>query len=119
MTGQQVGEHVEEGLDLVIAVGGAVHHSPVGAEGHVVDKGPSADESEVDAQFDAVGERVQAGRRVVPVQAEVQREVVAGAGRDDHEGEAVSSRDAGYECLRSVAAGHAEQVRPAAHRRAR
>ena len=73
--------------------------------------GPPADDAEVDAQLDRVlGERGQAGGRVLTVQAEVEGEVVAGAGADDHERDVVLGGDPGHQCLGAVATGHAEQV---------
>ena len=47
---------------------------------------------------------------ILPVDAQVQREVVPGAGRDDHERDAVPAGDRGDQGLRTVPAGHADQV---------
>ena len=63
-------------------------------------------------QLHAVGERGQTGRRVVPIQTEVQREVVARSGRDHQERHAAFGGDAGDQSLRSVPTGDAEQIRP-------
>ena len=61
-------------------------------------------------QFLAVGEGFQAGRGIVAVQPEVQREVVAGPGADHQEGQVVLGCDSRDQCLGSVAAGDAEEV---------
>ena len=55
--------------------------------------------------------RVEGTDHVVAIQAEVQREVVARAGRDHHHRHAVFGGDGGDEGLRSVASGHANGVR--------
>ena len=66
---------------------------------------------EVDAHLLAVGQRAQAGRRVVPIQAEIQREVIAGAGADHQHRHVVLGGDAGDQRLGAVAAGHAQAGR--------
>ena len=115
---EQVRQHVGGGAGLVVAVGRALHDGRVGAERGVVDERPVADEAEVDAQLDAVAEPVEAGRRVLPVQPEIEGEVVAGTGRDDQQREVVLGGDAGDQRLGAVPAGHAEQVGAVGHRHA-
>ena len=63
-----------------------------------------------------VAEGIQAARGVLPVQAEVKGEMVAGAGADHQEGQVVLGRDAGHQRLGSVTPGHAEQVCAPLHR---
>ena len=60
--------------------------------------------------------RVEACGRVVAVEPEVQREVVAGARADDQERQVVLGRDASDERLGAVPAGNAQQVGAAGHR---
>ena len=67
-------------------------------------------------QFLAIGERIEAGGRVVPVQAQVEGEVVAGARADDQERQAVLGGDAGHQRLGPVTAGHPQQVSTVSHR---
>jgi hypothetical protein len=112
---QQIREHVEGRRELVISIGGRVDDLGVGAEGGVVDEGPAADDSQVDVQLDAVGQRVETGSRVVAIEAEVRGKVIPGAGRDDHERDAVTRGDTCDEALCAVAAGDAEQVRAAGY----
>lgn len=64
---EQVGQRVEGGAQLVVAVGGRLHDLGVGAERDVVDEREAADYPEVDAQVDAVGQRAQARRRILAV----------------------------------------------------
>ena len=63
--------------------------------------------------LDPVGERVEGADRVVRVDAEVEREVVARARRNAHEREVVRVCRRGHDRERSVAAGHAEGIRAA------
>src|SRR5690606_17625390 len=76
LAGEQVGQQLQAGADLVVAVGGALHDRRVRAERGVVDEGPVPGEAQVHPEFHAVRQRVQAGGRVVTVESEVQREVV-------------------------------------------
>ncbi|GAA3071779.1 hypothetical protein GCM10020254_14520 [Streptomyces goshikiensis] len=71
---------------------------------------PRPEVSQVDAQFDAVGQRLQAPGGVLAVQAQVQGEVVAGAGADHHEGQVVRHGHPGDQGLGPVTARDAEQV---------
>ena len=114
---QQLGQHLQGDTPLVVPVGRVLHHLGVGAERGVVHERPVTDEAEVDPLFYAVaGEGGQAGRRIVAVQPEVHREVVAGARADDQEREIMLGGDPGYQGLRPVASRHAEQVRPGSDR---
>jgi len=107
---QQVRQRVQGRAELVVTVRGCLHHLGVGAERRVVDERPAGDHAQVDMQFDAIGERAQAGRRVRAVQAQVEGEVVPGARGDHHEGDAVLGGDAGHQRLGAVAARDTEQV---------
>src|SRR3712207_9515729 len=71
------------------------------------------DLTEVDAGLHAVAQRLQAAGGVLAVQSEVEGEVVAGARADDQKGHPVLGRDLRDQRLRTVPAGHTEQVRPA------
>ena len=103
---------------LVVAVLGALHDLGVGAERGVVDERPAAImPRSMRSSTPSVSASRQRGR-VLPVQAEVQGEVVAGAGRDHQERHAVLGGDAGDQGLGAVAAGHPEQVGAVGHRRA-
>ncbi|MDL4814027.1 hypothetical protein QP089_07100 [Actinomadura sp. OS1-43] len=114
--GEQVGKHLQGRSNLVGAVGRALDDRRVRAERGVVHEGAVRDAAEVDAEVDAVGERVQAGGGVVPVEAEIQGEVVAGAGRDDEERHVMAGRDRGDQGLGTVAARHPEQIGAGDHR---
>ena len=74
------------------------------------------DDTQVDPQFFPVSEGIQAGGGVLPVQPEVEGEMVAGPGADHQEGQAVLGGDAGHQRLGSVTSGHAEQVGAIGHR---
>ena len=70
----------------------------------------TVDRAQVDQQLNAIGQRVQARRRIGSVQAQVKSEVVAGTGGDHQERQPVLGRDAGHQRLGAVAAGDSEQV---------
>ena len=59
----------------------------------------------------AVGQGPQARRRILPVQPQVQCEVIAGTRADHHERQVVLGGHLGHQRLRAVASGHAQQVR--------
>ena len=113
---EQVGQLLQGGASLVVAVGGAAHDLGVGAEGGVVDERAVGDDAQVHPQFFPVGEPVQAGGGVFAVQPEVEGEVVAGAGADHQERQVVLGGDAGHERLGPIPAGHPEQVGAVGHR---
>ena len=119
LPGQDVGQQLQRGAALVVAVGLALHDVGVGAEGGVVDERPAADRAEVDAQLDTVGQRVEAGVGMLPVQPEVHREVVAGARGDDEERQPMLRGDAGDQSLGAVATRDAQQVGAVGSRGAR
>ena len=113
---EQVGQRVQGGAALVVAVGRVVHDLGVGAEGRVVDERPAVDVAEVDPRLHPVAQRVEAAGRVLPVQPEVESEVVAGAGADHQERHVVLGGDLRDERLGAVAARDTEQVRPRGER---
>jgi hypothetical protein len=115
---EQIGEHLGRRAALVVAVGRALHDGRIGPEGGVVDERAAGDEAQVDPELDPVGERLQAPGRVLPVQPEVEGEVVAGAGRDDQQRDVVLGGDPGHQRLGPISAGHPQQVGPVGHRRA-
>ena len=62
-----------------------------------------------------VAERVQRADEVISIDAEIEREVVAGAGGDTDERKPVGPCGGGHDGERPVAAGHAERIRPVRH----
>ena len=82
----------------------------VHAERHVVHEHVAVHRREVDRPLEAVAERVEGADDVVAVDTEVERQVVAGPGRDAHERQAVLARDPCDECLGTVATGHPQHV---------
>ena len=69
-------------LQLGLAIALALDGVRVEAERDVVDEHPAVDLGEVDAPLAAVAERVERADDIVAIDAEVECEVVAGAGRD-------------------------------------
>ena len=74
----------------------------------VVQEEPVVDAADVDADL-AAGEGSQRAFRLVAIEAQVAREVVEGAGRDDDEGAAAFERDLGDRRQRAVAARDPER----------
>ena len=79
---EHVGQRVEDRLQLRLAIALALDSLRVEAERDVVDENAAVDLGEVDPALAAVDERVERADDVVAIDAEVEREVVAGPGRD-------------------------------------
>jgi hypothetical protein len=79
---EHVGDGVEDGAQLRVAIAAALHRVGVEPERHVVDEHPPVDLSQIHAPLAAVDERIERADHVAAVDAEVEREVVARAGRD-------------------------------------
>ena len=80
------------------------------AERDVVQERPVADPADVDATLDAAVERAERGDRVVAVEADVAREVIARAERDADERQAALDRHRGHRRKRAVAARDAQDL---------
>jgi hypothetical protein len=107
---QHVGQHGLGGLRLGFAVPLLVHDRGIDAEGDIVDKQAVPHGGVVDASFNAVAKGMEAETRILPVDPEVQSEMVSRPRRDAHEGKIVLDGDGGDEGLGTVAAGHAQTV---------
>jgi hypothetical protein len=81
----------------------------VEAERDVVQEEPLADSPDVDPLLRA-GERVESAKRVVPVEAQIAREVVSRPERNADERKVAFERDLGDRGERAVAAGDTERV---------
>ena len=90
-----------------------LHRLGVEPERDVVDEHPPVDLAEVDPPLTAVDERVEGTDDVVAVDAEIEREVVAGPGRDAGVRQPELGGDRGDDRLRAVPAGHGQPVRAA------
>ncbi len=102
-------------LLLGLAVAVLLHDRGVDPQRHVVDEESIADRGVVDSPFDRVPERLHAQPWVVAVDSEVEGEVVAGSGRDQHEREVVLDGDRRHQRLGTIAARHAQAVSPPCH----
>ena len=108
---EQVGQHVEHGLHLGVAVLGRLHDLRVEPHRGVVhERRVPLTVGQVDPPLDAVGVGVERTDDVVAVQPQVQREVVPGAGGDHDMRDVMLARDRGHQRLGAVAAGHADHV---------
>ena len=97
----------------------AVHELRVDAERDVVQEEPVVRAADVDAALVAVDERFERADRVVAVEPEVAREVVARPERDARERQVALDRHVGDRRERAVAAGHRERARRRRRGRAR
>ena len=100
---------------LGVAVGRLPNRVAVDPERHVVEEEAAVHLRHVDPALDAVGERVERADEIAAVDAEVEREVVAGAGGNADERKLVRECGCRDDGERSVAAGDAERVRAARH----
>jgi hypothetical protein len=81
----------------------------VEAERHVVEKQPVGGSPDVDLPLVTV-EGAERSNRVVAVEPEITREVIASAERNADECRSSLDRDVGYRRQRAVTPGHAERV---------
>ena len=102
---------VQQGADLGVAVAGALDRLGVEAERDIVDEYATVDLGEVHPTLTAINERVQSTDDVVAVNAEIEREVVAGASRHACVRQPDFGSDLGNDRLRTVPACHCEPVR--------
>ena len=77
---EELGQHVLHGFELGVAVGVRLNDLGVDPERDVVDEDPVVHERQIDAALDLALERVECADDVVPVEPEVERQVVARAG---------------------------------------
>jgi hypothetical protein len=102
-------------LELGVAVLVGLHDLGVGAERGVVDEDPSVDLGQIDRALERRAVRLERAHDVVPVQPEIESEVVARPRRDAHVAKAMRSGHGGDERLGAVASRHAEHVGPVGH----
>ena len=115
-------EHTQRGLQqrsaLRVAIAGLLHGVAVDAKRHVVEEDAAVHLADVDPPLDPGGERVEGPDDVVPVQAEVEGEVVARPCGHADEGKPVLERHRSDDRERAVAAGDAERAGSTLDRRA-
>ena len=101
---------------LGVTVGRLPNGVAVDPERDVVEEEAAVHLGYVDPALDAVGEGVERADEIAAVDADVEREVVAGAGWNADERKVVRERGCGHDGERPVAARGAERVRAARHR---
>ena len=106
---------VEHRPQLGVPVALALDCLGVEPERDVVDEHAAVDLGQVDAALPSGDEGVEGADDVVAVDPQIEREVVAGAGRDAGEGEVVLGCDRGDERLGAVTARGGETVGPGGH----
>ena len=111
---EDVGHRVQDGADLRVAIALVLHRLGVEPERDVVDEHPPVDLAQIDPALTAVDERVQGTDDVVAVDAEIEREVVAGAGRDAGVRQPELGSDRGDDRLRAVPPAMANPSAPRA-----
>ena len=103
-------DHLRRSSDSIVAVGILADQFRVHAERDVVQEDPVVHGRVVDPLLDAIAKHVHALTRVVVVEPEIERKVVACAGADAHEREAVLDHDRCNRRHRPVTARHPETV---------
>ena len=106
---------VEHRPQLGVPVALALDGLGVEPERDVVDEHATVDLGQVDAALPSRDEGVEGADDVVAVDPQIEREVVAGTGRDAREGQVVLGRDRGDERLGAVTACGRETVGPVGH----
>ena len=112
---EHVGRGVEDRAQLRVPVSLALHRLGVEPERRVVDEHPPVDLGQIDAALPTVDERIEGADDIVAVDPQVEREVVAGTGRDAGERQVVLGRDRRHERLGAVAASRGEPVGATGH----
>ena len=102
---------LEQGTHLLVAVTGLPHRVAIDPERDVVEEHAAVHLGHVDPALDPVGERVERADQIVPIHPQVEREVVACAGGDAHEGKPVRLGSRRDDRKRPVATGDAERIR--------
>ena len=106
---------LEQRAGLRVAVRRLPNGLAVDPERDVVEEEAAVHLRHVDPALDAVGERVERPDQIAAIDAEVEREVVTGAGGDADERKPVCKGGCSDDGERSVAAGDPEHVRAARH----
>ena len=106
---------LQQRLRLGVAVRRLSNRVAVDPERDVVEEQAAVHLRHVDPAFDAVGERVERPDQIMPIDAEVEREVVARAGGNADERKLVCSSGGRHDGEGSVATGDAERVGAARH----
>ena len=115
---QHLGQRVEDGPQLRLPIALALDGLGVEADRDVVDEYAAVDLGEVDPPLATADEGIERADDVVAVDPEVEREVVAGPGRDTGIGQILLGGDHGNDGLGAVAAGHRQRVGSIGHRAA-
>ena len=105
-----VGQRRERRVHLRVAVRGGAHDGRVEAERDVVHEDVAVHLGQVHRPLHGLAVGVERADDVVAVEAEVERQVVPGAGRHDHHRQPELGRHGRHHGLGAVAARHAEDV---------
>jgi hypothetical protein len=96
--------------ELHVAIALGLYDGRVHPERGVVDEHAIAYQAEIDPTLQGRVEGVQRANDVGPVEAKIEREVVAGPGGHDDQGNVVRPGDVRDQRLRAVAASHAQHI---------
>ena len=110
LTGAHLPHHLGDGALLVLPVLVAVHRLGVHPEADIVEERPVTSEAVIDENLVTVANRVERGQRVVPIESEVEAEVVARPDRDTEERHITLDGNARHQPERAVTAGRADRV---------
>src|ERR1700733_1447335 len=104
-TAQHLGQHGLGGLRLGFSVPLLLHDRGIDAEGHIVDEESVSHGGVVDAAFDAVAKGMEAEPRILPVDPEIQSEVVSRPRRNANKREIGLDGDGGGAGLGAITTG--------------
>ena len=107
---EHLGQGGQDRAHLGVAVLGRLDDGCVEAEGHVVHEHPAVHLTEIHRPFDRLAEGLKHADNIVPIDAEIQRQMVPGAGGHDDHRDAAYRHDIGDERLGSVTTGHADHI---------
>ena len=110
-----VRQHPPPRRKLGVAVLVRLDDTCVDAKRGVVDEDALVERRQVDTPLDPVGERVERADDVVPVETEVEGEVVARAGRDADMGDVMPHGNGGDQRLRAITPRHPDDIGTPSH----
>jgi hypothetical protein len=103
-------QHLSDRLRLLLSITLLVDGCGVHPKAHVVEEHSTADEAIVDQELVPLTERFQSSKRIIAVQTQIQRKMVAGTDRDAEERHISLICNRGNQTQRPVATGHPDRI---------
>jgi hypothetical protein len=93
-----------------------MHGLGVYAKAHIVEENTPIGTCVVDQDLLTILQPIQRSERIIPIQSEIESEVVAGSDRDTEEGNIAFNGNPSDESKRAIASGHADGIRASVYR---